>query len=203
MEFGINEYWMYLYGGSSACVGFGFYLALERIKDLKKLYQLEKAKSQESKPVSLKDTLHDLTETEKYLETKLDNLFQSFIYKNILYTLKQYSTTLSEETKRKLRVEFIEYVEFHTTEKEKEIFRSRFENFSRFKFIVLNFFNIKLTKLELFICHKMIIDEKEFKDYKLFESIFNQLSRKDIDNIMDMFQDGTKADQKINDKEII
>ena len=49
--------------------------------------------------------------------------------------------------------------------------------------------------MELFVCHKMVIDEKEFVDYKLFESLYDQLSKKDLDSIFEMFQD---EDQKEN-----
>ena len=194
MEIGINEYWIGLYSASAITVGYLFYLARAKIKDLTTLYELEKTKSQSK----LKERLENLSEVDKYLDEKLEKLFQMFIYKNILYTLRQYATTLSEDTKNKARQEFIEYVEFNSTPEEKKIFEQRYGSFSLFKFILITFFNIKLTKLELFICHKMSIDEKEFKDYKLFESIYDQLSRKDIENILDMFQDEEPEKNKAN-----
>ena len=190
MEIGINEFWIGLYGTSVVTAGYLFYLAKSKIKDLTSLYELEKAKDK----IKLKDKLENLSEVEKYLDTKLDKLFQMFIYKNILYTLRQYATTLSEDTKVKLRNDFVDYVEFNTTAAEKEIFKARY-NFPLFKFKIVTFFNIKLTKLELFVCHKMVIDEKEFVDYKLFESLYDQLSKKDLDSIFEMFQD---EDQKEN-----
>lgn len=190
MEIGINEFWIGLYGTSVVTAGYLFYLAKSKIKDLTSLYELEKAKDK----TKLKDKLENLSEVEKYLDTKLDKLFQMFIYKNILYTLRQYATTLSEDTKVKLRNDFVDYVEFNTTTAEKEIFKARY-NFPLFKFKIVTFFNIKLTKLELFVCHKMAIDEKEFVDYKLFESLYDQLSKKDLDSIFEMFQD---EDQKEN-----
>lgn len=190
MEIGINEFWMGLYGSSVITAGYLFYLAKSKIKEMTSLYELEKAKDK----TKLKDKLENLSEVDKYLEVKLDKLFQMFIYKNILYTLRQYATTLSEDTKVKLRNEFIEYVEFNTTQAEKEIFKGRY-TFPLFKFKIVTFFNIKLTKLELFVCHKMAIDEKEFDDYKLFESLYDQLSKKDLDSIFEMFQE---EDQKEN-----
>lgn len=190
MEIGINEFWIGLYGTSVVTAGYLFYLAKSKIKDLTSLYELEKAKDK----IKLKDKLENLSEVDKYLEVKLDKLFQMFIYKNILYTLRQYATTLSEDTKVKLRNDFVDYVEFNTTQAEKEIFKTRY-NFPLFKFKIVTFFNIKLTKLELFVCHKMAIDEKEFVDYKLFESLYDQLSKKDLDSIFEMFQD---EDQKEN-----
>lgn len=190
MEIGINEFWMGLYGGSAIVVGYLFYLAKSKINQMTALYELEKAKDK----TKLKDKLENLSEVDKYLEVKLDKLFQMFIYKNILYTLRQYATTLSEDTKVKLRNEFIDYVEFNTTQAEKEIFKGRY-TFPLFKFKIVTFFNIKLTKLELFVCHKMAIDEKEFIDYKLFESLYDQLSKKDLDSIFEMFQE---EDQKEN-----
>ncbi len=190
MEIGINEFWIGLYGSSVVTAGYLFYLAKSKIKDLTSLYELEKAKDK----IKLKDKLENLSEVEKYLDTKLDKLFQMFIYKNILYTLRQYATTLSEDTKVKLRNDFVDYVEFNTTAAEKEIFKARY-NFPLFKFKIVTFFNIKLTKLELFVCHKLAIDEKEFIDYKLIESLYDQLSKKDLDSIFEMFQD---EDQKEN-----
>ena len=190
MEIGINEFWIGLYGSSVVTAGYLFYLAKSKIKDLTSLYELEKAKDK----IKLKDKLENLSEVEKYLDTKLDKLFQMFIYKNILYTLRQYATTLSEDTKVKLRNDFVDYVEFNTTSAEKEIFKARY-NFPLFKFKIVTFFNIKLTKLELFVCHKLAIDEKEFIDYKLIESLYDQLSKKDLDSIFEMFQD---EDQKEN-----
>ena len=190
MEIGINEFWMGLYGSSIITASYLFYLAKSEIKEMTSLYELEKAKDK----TKLKDKLENLSEVDKYLDTKLDKLFQMFIYKNILYTLRQYATTLSEDTKVKLRNEFIDYVEFNTTTAEKEIFKARY-SFPLFKFRIVTFFNIKLTKLELFVCHKMAIDEKEFADYKLFESLYDQLSKKDLDSIFEMFQD---EDQKEN-----
>lgn len=190
MEIGINEFWIGLYGSSVVTAGYLFYLAKSKIKDLTSLYELEKAKDK----IKLKDKLENLSEVEKYLDTKLDKLFQMFIYKNILYTLRQYATTLSEDTKVKLRNDFVDYVEFNTTTAEKEIFKARY-NFPLFKFKIVTFFNIKLTKLELFVCHKLAIDEKEFIDYKLIESLYDQLSKKDLDSIFEMFQD---EDQKEN-----
>ncbi len=190
MEIGINEFWMGLYGSSVITAGYLFYLAKSKIKEMTSLYELEKAKDK----TKLKDKLENLSEVDKYLEVKLDKLFQMFIYKNILYTLRQYATTLSEDTKVKLRNEFIDYVEFNTTQAEKEIFKGRY-TFPLFKFKIVTFFNIKLTKLELFVCHKMAIDEKEFIDYKLFESLYDQLSKKDLDSIFEMFQE---EDQKEN-----
>lgn len=191
MEIGINEFWIGLYGASVVTAGYLFYLAKSKIKDLTSLYELEKAKDK----TKLKDKLENLSEVDKYLEVKLEKLFQMFIYKNILYTLRQYATTLSEDSKVKLRMEFVDYVEFNTTEEEKDIFKKRYP-FTLFKFNIVTFFNIKLTKLELFICHKMAIDEKEFKDYKLFESLYDQLSRKDLDNIFEMFQDEETKETK-------
>lgn len=190
MEIGINEFWMGLYGSSVITAGYLFYLAKSKIKEMTSLYELEKAKDK----TKLKDKLENLSEVDKYLEVKLDKLFQMFIYKNILYTLRQYATTLSEDTKVKLRNDFIDYVEFNTTQAEKEIFKGRY-TFPLFKFRIVTFFNIKLTKLELFVCHKMTIDEKEFDDYKLFESLYDQLSKKDLDSIFEMFQE---EDQKEN-----
>lgn len=184
MEIGINEFWMGLYGGSIVTAGYLFYLAKSKIKSLNDIYQLEKTKDK----IKLKDKLENLLEVDKYLENKLEKLFQIFIYKNILYTLRQYATTLSEDTKVKLRTEFIDYVEFNITPDEKEILRLRYP-FALFKFTIVTFFNIKLTKLELFVCHKIAIDEKEFKDYKLIESLYDQLSKKDLDSIFEMFQD--------------
>lgn len=194
MEIGINEFWMGLYGCSIVTAGYIFYLAKSKIKDLTSLYELEKTKDR----TKLKDKLDNLSEVDKYLESKLEKLFQMFIYKNILYTLRQYATTLSEDSKVKLRTEFIEYVEFNTTDAEKEIFKLRYP-FALFKFTIVTFFNIKLTKLELFVCHKMSIDEKEFKDYKLFESLYDQLSKKDLDSIFEMFED--KEIKEIKDKD--
>lgn len=193
MEIGINEFWMGLYGSSVITAGYLFYLAKSKIKEMTSLYELEKAKDK----TKLKDKLENLSEVDKYLEVKLDKLFQMFIYKNILYTLRQYATTLSEDTKVKLRNDFIDYVEFNTTQAEKEIFKARY-NFPLFKFKIVTFFNIKLTKLELFVCHKMAIDEKEFVDYKLFESLYDQLSKKDLDSIFEMFQDEDQKENKDN-----
>lgn len=138
---------------------------------------------------TISDKLKEFQDIDAYLITKLETIYASFIYKKLLYTLKMY-TSLAEATKKELRKEFIEYVDFNTTQAEKDIFKSRY-TFQQFKFICINFFNIKTTKLELFVIQKVEIPETEFKDYKLIESLFNDLTSKEMNDILASLNDDT------------
>lgn len=135
-------------------------------------------------------------QVDEYLNKKLEILFSSFIYKNILHKLKQFSTTIAEPEKITYRKEFIEFLEFNLTEDEKLIFEKRYKSFKLFKFICIDFFNIKLTKLELLICHKVDMKEEEFSDFKLFMSLYDTISSKDIksiNQILETINQGDKA----------
>ena len=131
-----------------------------------------------------------------YLLKRLEQLFSSFIFKDILHTLKKYSTTLSEESKVKYREDFLKFLEFNLTEVEKDIFKSRYTSFELFKFICIDYFNIKLTKLELFICHKVEMKDEEFIDQKLFSSLYDSLSTKDIKSINQIIETINQGESK-------
>lgn len=150
-------------------------------------------KNKQNNPVKVEqpiiEQIKEFEEIERYLYKRLEDMYQSFIYKDVLLTLKKYSS-LSEATKATYRIEFLKFTEFQFTEAEKSFFKKRYA-FEIFKFLILDFFNIKTTKLELFVTHKLEIGEKEFKDHKLFESLFNEISKKELSEIMEALGSST------------
>lgn len=173
---------------SAGFIGFKYFKLKTHLNKIKDGNLVEKT----NKELVLKQNLEMVEyniKIDQYLKDKLDNLFNSFIFKGVLYTLRQYSNAISENEKTKLRTQFLEYLEFNLTETEKTIFMSRFVNFELFKYLVIDFFNIKLNKLELVVCHKLEIDDKEFNDIKLITSLYNNLTQKEIKNLVEVLHE--------------
>lgn len=170
-----------------------------KIEKLRMVEKSSKLKDHKPKlPQTTIDKLKEFEEVDKFLLSKLETLYNSFIYKKLLYTLKMYSS-LAEATKKEFRNEFIEYVDFNTTTAEREIYKNRW-SFQQFKFIIVNYFNIKTTKLELMVIQKIDISKVEFKDQKLIESLFNDLTSKDINEIFNSIIDIEPKNDKAGGK---
>ena len=137
------------------------------------------------------------TQVDEYLTKKLEKLFNSFIFKKVLYTLREFSSTISEEERNRLRIQFLEYLEFTLNEDEKTMFMKRFNTFEQFKFTVVDYFNIKLTKLELTVCHKLDIKEEEFEDHKLIHSLYDTFTAKEMKNITNIIQEFNSESPKL------
>lgn len=130
-------------------------------------------------------SLKDFEELDDYLNKKLEELFRNFTFTHILPILKKFSS-ISEANRKKLRNEFIERFDFITTNYEKKYYQDRYQNFEIFKFKIMDFFNIKITKLELLCINKLSMDKNEFKDEELYKSLFDGISKADMDNIQEI-----------------
>lgn len=130
-------------------------------------------------------SLKDFVELDNYLNKKLEELFRNFTFTHILPILKKFSS-ISEANRKKLRNEFIERFDFITTNYEKKYYQDRYQNFEIFKFKIMDFFNIKITKLELLCINKLSMDKNEFKDEELYKSLFDGISKADMDNIQEI-----------------
>lgn len=130
-------------------------------------------------------SLKDFEELDNYLNKKLEELFRNFTFTHILPILKKFSS-ISEANRKKLRNEFIERFDFITTNYEKKYYQDRYQNFEIFKFKIMDFFNIKITKLELLCINKLSMDKNEFKDEELYKSLFDGISKADMDNIQEI-----------------
>lgn len=160
--------------------------------------ETEKFKKELATPEFNMKKVKESEEIEAFLYKRLDSIFNSFIFtKEVLLTFKKYGS-IAEATKKELRNSFINYVEFQLTESEKELFKSRYK-FTQFKFLIVDYFNIKSTKLELLIIQKIEMKEDEFRDFKLIESLFSGLSNKDVQDILSSFTD-SEPKQKIKDE---
>lgn len=142
-----------------------------------------------NKKINLKEekklSLKDFEELDDYLNKKLEELFRNFTFTHILPILKKFSS-ISEANRKKLRNEFIERFDFITTNYEKKYYQDRYQNFEIFKFKIMDFFNIKITKLELLCINKLSMDKNEFKDEELYKSLFDGISKADMDNIQEI-----------------
>ena len=121
------------------------------------------------KVLLLTDLGVSLKEIKEYLDNSLDKLFNQFVITRLLFIFKQFGS-ISIENAQKTKQEFIDQFEASLTLFEKEQFKKAFDNFPAFKLYVIQFYNIKLVKLELLITHKIEINESEFKDYILINS---------------------------------
>ena len=130
-------------------------------------------------------SLKDFVELDNYLNKKLEELFRNFTFTHILPILKKFSS-ISEANRKKLRNEFIERFDFITTNYEKKYYQDRYQNFEIFKFKIMDFFNIKITKLELLCINKLSMGKNEFKDEELYKSLFDGISKADMDNIQEI-----------------
>lgn len=130
-------------------------------------------------------SLKDFEELDNYLNKKLEELFRNFTFTHILPILKKFSS-ISEANRKKLRNEFIERFDFITTNYEKKYYQDRYQNFEIFKFKIMDFFNIKITKLELLCINKLSMGKNEFKDEELYKSLFDGISKADMDNIQEI-----------------
>ena len=177
-----------LYLATIGCIGFIFYLNYKS-----KLIDLDKTnliKEEPKKELNVCEKLKEYDAIEEYLNRRLEKIYNQFIFKTMLFTLKKF-TSLAESTKNELRIEFIKYVEFQLNEEEKNIFKTRY-TFEQFKFIITNYFNIKTTKLELLVIQKIDMEEKEFTDQKLITSLFNDVSNRDISEILNTLNETTQ-----------
>lgn len=133
------------------------------------------------------DTLKNIETIKEYLDNSLDKLFNQFVITRLLFIFKQFGS-ISIENAQKTKQEFIDQFEASLTMFEKEQFKKAFDNFPAFKLYVIQFYNIKLVKLELLITHKIEINESEFKDYILINSLCNDINKKEIKNILDILK---------------
>lgn len=151
----------------------------------------EKRKAQEKLNSNSSDiqilNLENMERVRSHLDGKLTFVFDQFIITRLLFIFKQFGS-VSIENAQKTKQEFIDRFEASLTEFEKEQFKKIFDNFPAFKLYVVQFYNIKLVKLELLITHKVELEETEFKDYKLINSLCNDLTKKDLKNILDILQ---------------
>jgi len=133
------------------------------------------------------DTLKNIETIKEYLDNSLDKLFNQFVITRLLFIFKQFGS-ISIENAQKTKQEFIDQFEASLTLFEKEQFKKAFDNFPAFKLYVIQFYNIKLVKLELLITHKIEINESEFKDYILINSLCNDVTKKELKNILDILK---------------
>ena len=132
-------------------------------------------------------TIENIERMRQHLDLRLTNLFDQFIITRLLFIFKQFGA-VSIENSQKTKQEYIDLVEASLTLYEKEQTKLIFDSFPAFKLYLVQFYNIKLVKLELMITHKVEIDEKEFKDYILINSLCNDINKKDLKNILDILQ---------------
>lgn len=143
---------------------------------------------QESKPELLNiNKLEEMEKVDTYLLKILNREFDSYLFKKPLLVLKEFGS-ISEANKNTMRTAFLEQIEFILTAEEKILFENRYRNFEIFKFKIIDFFNNKLTKLELFVVHQFEIDEKEFQDNKIIKSMFDEISKKDMNSIAQLLE---------------
>lgn len=161
-------------------LGYMFWL---RIKDYKSPDSVTSRQIQKEETLDVA-TLHKIKETKIYLDERLTALFDDFIINRLLFIFKQYGS-ISIENVQKTKLEFIDLVEASLTEFEKAQFQKAFDSFTTFKLYLVNFYNIKLIKLQLLITHKLDLNENEFKDTKLINSLSGDISKKDIKTLLD------------------
>lgn len=160
---------------------------LEAIKKANEANELKELK-QESKPeLSNINKLEEMEKVDTYLLKILNREFDSYLFKKPLLVLKEFGS-ISEANKNTMRTAFLEQIEFILTAEEKILFKNRYRNFEIFKFKIIDFFNNKLTKLELFVVHQFEIDEKEFQDNKIIKSMFDEISKKDMNSIAQLLE---------------
>ena len=161
--------------------------------------EVNKLKNELAKPDFNLKRIKEFEEIESFLYKRLETIFNSFIFtKEVLLTFKKYGS-MAEATKKEMRANFIDYVEFQLTINEKELFKSRYQ-FQTFKFLITDYFNIKSTKLELLIVQKTEMKEDEFKDQKLIENLFNGMSNKEINDILNSLSDNEPLKPKVKDE---
>ena len=160
-------------------------LKVNKAKEIECEKLIEQVKKLETDKIPTK--INNLKEIDEYLYKRLNTTYDNFLMINILPVLNEFSG-ITVDTRKKLRESFIEKFEFLLTPEEKLLFEERFPNFEIFKFIIVEFFNIKTTKVELLIINKYEIREDEFRDLKLINSVFEGLSKseaKEISKILD------------------
>ena len=160
-------------------------LEVNKAKEIKCEKLIEQVKKLETDKMSTK--INNLKEIDEYLYKRLNTAYDNFLMISILPVLNEFSG-ITVDTRKKLRESFIEKFEFLLTPEEKLLFEERFPNFEIFKFIIVEFFNIKTTKVELLVINKYEIREDEFRDLKLINSVFEGLSKseaKEISKILD------------------
>jgi hypothetical protein len=145
---------------------------------IKKLNPSEKEKPEAQKEKVI-DKLNEFIEIDKYLFQKLDGLYNNFLFTRIVPILNEFSS-ITVDNRKKLREEFIEKFDFSITAEERIIFQKRYPEFEKFKYIIIEYFNIKTTKLELFTINKFDIRNNEFQDELILKSIFDRISSGDI-----------------------
>lgn len=133
------------------------------------------------------ETLKNIETIKTYLDNSLEKLFSQFIITRLLFIFKQFGS-ISIENAQKTKQEFIDQFEASLTLFEKEQFKKAFDNFPAFKLYIVQFYNIKLVKLELLITHKIDLNESEFKDFILINSLCNDVNKKEIKNILDILK---------------
>lgn len=161
-------------------LGYIFWL---RIKDYKSPDSISSPQIPKEQNLDI-ETLHKIKETKIYLDERLTILFDDFIINRLLFIFKQYGS-ISIENVQKTKLEFIDIVEASLTEFEKSQFQKAFDSFTTFKLHLVNFYNIKLIKLQLLVTHKLDLNENEFKDTILINSLSNDISKKDMKTILD------------------
>lgn len=160
-------------------------LEVNKAKEIKCEKLIEQVKKLETDKMSTK--INNLKEIDEYLYKRLNTAYDNFLMISILPVLNEFSG-ITVDTRKKLRESFIEKFEFLLTPEEKLLFEERFPDFEIFKFIIVEFFNIKTTKVELLVINKYEIREDEFRDLKLINSVFEGLSKseaKEISKILD------------------
>lgn len=160
-------------------------LKVNKAKEIECEKLIEQVKKLETDKIPTK--INNLKEIDEYLYKRLNTAYDNFLMISILPVLNEFSG-ITVDTRKKLRESFIEKFEFLLTPEEKLLFEERFPNFEIFKFIIVEFFNIKTTKVELLIINKYEIREDEFRDLKLINSVFEGLSKseaKEISKILD------------------
>lgn len=172
--------------------GVAFYKAFELYLKFKEtelvLKEKESQKEKPSEPIKLEVAILDeFQKIDKYLYNNLERAYKSFAFRKLIPILKEYSS-IAEGNRMKYRKEFLDFFDFITTEEEKELYKYRFPRFDQFKFILIDFFNNKTTKLELLVINKLEINKEEFQDWELYKSLFNNLSDNEIKNISDIIQ---------------
>lgn len=131
------------------------------------------------------DTMGRYMEIDNYLQQRLETVYTSFAFRKLLPILKEFSS-ISEGNRNKFKMEFLDYFEFLTTKKEKELYEYRYAEFNVFKLILLDFYNNKTTKLEFLTINKFDMDKNEFKDFELIKSLFDGITTADMKNVSDI-----------------
>lgn len=160
------------------------YIILLKIDKKEKFYGklIHEAKIKEKEPVIEKPTigkLEEFLEIDKYLFIKLESLYDNFLFTRIVPMLNEFSS-ITVDNRKKLREEFIEKFDFLTTPEERIIFQKKYPEFETFKFIMVEYFNIKTTKLELYTINKFDIRNGEFRDELILKSLFDRVSNSEI-----------------------